>query len=133
MKIHHIGYAVHDIDKSLKEFKKMGYEEDGELIKDEKRNVLIQFIKNSSYRIELIAPYDKTSPIDTVLSKMGPTPYHICYEVDDIDSEINRLKKEKWIVIQKSLHASALGSECAFLYNKEMGVVEFVKVKTITE
>ena len=129
MKIHHIGYAVHNIDKSLKEFKKMGYEEEGELIKDEKRNVLIKFIKNNSYRLELIAPYNKTSPIDSVLKKIGPTLYHICYEVDDIDFEIERLREEKWVVIQKPLYAPALGSKCAFLYNKEIGVVEFVKSK----
>ena len=35
--------------------------------------------------MELLAPHDSTSPVQQTLDKMGVTPYHTYYEVEDLD------------------------------------------------
>ena len=82
MKIDHIGYAVRDIDKAIKTFSALGYNF-GEVVNDTERNINLVFGEMDGYRVELVAPLGKPSPVDTHLSKIGPTPYHICYKSND--------------------------------------------------
>ena len=56
MKIHHIGYAVKNIKSSINEFLELGFKKCGDLVEDTGRNIVIQFISNQHYTIELIAP-----------------------------------------------------------------------------
>lgn len=73
MKIHHIGYAVKNIEKARKSFKKLGFSEKGEMTFDRERNVKILFMENEVYRIELVAPADRErqSPVDHYLKRQG--------------------------------------------------------------
>ena len=89
MKIHHIGYAVKNIEDSINEFKKLGYITIENKIVDNQRNVIIQFIKNGDYLIELVAPLNKESPVTNLLKKQGNSPYHICYKTDNLKSVIH--------------------------------------------
>lgn len=54
MKVHHIGYAVKNLDEAFNIFKLLGFEKENEKVIDDKRNVKILFIHNREYRIELI-------------------------------------------------------------------------------
>lgn len=73
MDIHHIGYAVKNIEKARDTFKSLGFMEEGTVVFDEYRNVNILFLKNQSYRIELIAPADmkKASPVNCYIKSGG--------------------------------------------------------------
>lgn len=68
MSIHHIGYAVADIEKAYKVFLLMGYEkhETREIVDDYERNVKILMLRNGPVLVELISFLDrgKKSPID---------------------------------------------------------------------
>ena len=69
-------------------------------IYDPEQNVEVCVLRhNSSPRIELLAPHDDKSPINNILKKLGATPYHICYEVDNIEECIVSLKREKFLPI----------------------------------
>jgi len=94
MKIHHVGYAVKNMETSIEEFLKIGYKKRGETVADEARKVLIQFMELGDYCIELVAPMDADSPVNSIITKSGNTPYHICYSVDNIDEAIKKLKTE---------------------------------------
>ena len=59
MKIHHIGYAVRDIEKSIFEFESIGFEKVGESLDDIQRNVKIQLMKNDTSLIELVSPLNE--------------------------------------------------------------------------
>jgi methylmalonyl-CoA/ethylmalonyl-CoA epimerase len=134
MKVHHIGYAVNDIQKSLVMFQKIGYTIESGPVKDIKRNVEIAFIQNNNYNIELIAPLNNDSPIKNYLNKVGNTPYHICYETDNILTTINELKKQRYIVIEKPSEAIALESlRIAFLYHPFYGLLELLERKKIEQ
>ncbi|SHJ67063.1 VOC family protein [Paramaledivibacter caminithermalis] len=129
MKIHHIGYAVKDIDFSINQFKKIGYKMHKDKVIDDNRKVIIQFMKNNSYMIELISPLDKDSPINNIIKKVGSGPYHICYETNDIEKEIDILLKDKYILIEKPSKAIAIENRIvAFLFNKDIGIIELVEI-----
>jgi methylmalonyl-CoA/ethylmalonyl-CoA epimerase len=105
MRIHHLGYAVKSMDESIRAFSKIGYKKAGETVLDEKRSVLIQFMRLGDYCIELVAPGGSDSPINSIISKSGNTPYHICYSVDNIDKVAEEFKKEGYVMVEKPSNA----------------------------
>jgi methylmalonyl-CoA/ethylmalonyl-CoA epimerase len=131
MKIHHIGYCVNNIDKSILEFEKIGYERFDSKFNDIDRKIYIQFMKNGNMLVELVSPTNEgESSIDGILKKIGDTAYHICYEVEDINDEIEKLKQEKYILINQPQGAIAINSyEVAFLYKRNVGLIELVEIK----
>ena len=84
LRFHHIGIACRDIDATKAFYVAQGYYA-SEIIDDLLQNVHICFLnKPEMPLIELLAPIDDKSPINRTLDASGVTPYHICYEVDDI-------------------------------------------------
>lgn len=128
MKIHHIGYAVKKIDKAIRSFENLGYLF-GEIIDDYDRNIRLSFGCKDGYRIELVQPLDKTkeSPVDAYLSKVGPTPYHICYESDDFENEVALLKQQGFRELIPPTKAVAFGGKnVIFMMNLGMGLMEII-------
>ena len=102
-------------------------------IEDHDRNLYIQFGNNGNTRIELLQTLNNEleSPIGGILRKNGPAPYHICYRTKDIYQEIERLKQEKWVVIQPPAKAIAFDKngkiQVAFLFSRYIGIIELVE------
>jgi methylmalonyl-CoA/ethylmalonyl-CoA epimerase len=137
-KMHHIGYAVKDIEKSFKVFSLLNYVKESSIIEDFERNIKIQFIRNCKTRIELIQTLDKNkkSPVDFLFKGSfffpgNGIPYHICYSVKDMDKAIEKLNKnERYIIIQPKSKAVALeGKNVAFLLQKDIGIIELLECK----
>lgn len=129
MVVDHIGYAVKKIDKAIKAFESLEYEFE-EPIEDFDRNILISFGTKDGYRIELVQPLDKKkeSPVDAYLSKVGPTPYHICYVSEDFDKDIENLKEQGFRVIIEPMKAVAFGGKrVVFMMNLGIGLMEIVE------
>ncbi len=129
MRVHHIGYAVEDLDKAIESFIALGYSLLHRRI-DEERNVEIAFVENEGVAVELVSPLNGGSPIDGVLARAGSGPYHICYEVDSISQACSRLRKDGWVVVHKPAPAPAIGGAMvAFAYSKNIGLAEFVELR----
>ena len=129
MKIDHIGYAVKRIDRAIIAFQKLGYEFEP-VIDDTDRNVKLAFGSKDSYRIELVAPLDKKleSPVDQYLSNAVGTPYHICYESESLDAEIEELKAQGYKVVIEPRPAVAFGGRrVVFMMNIGFGLMEIVE------
>lgn len=127
MKVHHIGYAVSDFNPAKDIFESLGYSI-GACTRDEARNVMIAFAQNGNELIEIIAPLSAGSPVDSVLTKNGPTPYHICYVVNNLAGMVNDLRKKGWVMVSKPSPAPALdGHHVCFLYNKQIGLIELME------
>lgn len=129
MKIDHIGYAVKRIDRALTAFQKLGFEFEP-VIDDTDRNVKLAFGNKDGYRIELVAPLDKKqeSPVDQYLSNAVGTPYHICYESDSLDAEIEELAKQGFKVVIEPRPAVAFGGRrVVFMMNIGFGLMEIVE------
>ena len=127
MKIDHVGYAVKNIDKAMKQMMTMGYHF-SELVDDTDRNVRITFGELDGYRIELVAPMDAGSPVDAHLQKIGPTPYHICYKSDNIEADIEELIKNRFKIQVPLAPAIAFGGKrVVFMYSLSLGLIEIVE------
>jgi len=129
MIIDHIGYAVKKIDKAIKSFEALGYAFE-DYVEDYDRNILISFGYKDGYRIELVQPLDnkKESPVNAYLSKVGPTPYHICYVSESFDEDIEHLKKQGFKVIIEPAKAIAFaGKRVIFMMNLGLGLIEIVE------
>jgi methylmalonyl-CoA/ethylmalonyl-CoA epimerase len=107
MQFHHIGIAVNDMDQAIQLYRQLGYS-CSEVINDPIQNVNLCFLeKENSPLLELVAACSELSPVSTVLKKNGATPYHTCYEVEDIDEAIMNLKKQRFIPLGKPVPAVA--------------------------
>jgi methylmalonyl-CoA/ethylmalonyl-CoA epimerase len=128
MNFHHIGVATHNIEETIKKYILFGYQASTGTFFDPLQNVYILFMeKQGSPRLELVAPVDKNSPILNTLNKNGTTPYHFCYEVDDIGKEAEKFKKMKFLMVSKILPAVAFNDRLVcFLYSKESGLIELL-------
>ena len=129
MRIDHIGYAVKRIDRALGAFEKIGYAF-GSVIYDTDRNVMLVFGEKDGYRIELVAPLDKKteSPVDQYLSNAFGTPYHICYESDDLDRDVEKLQSQRYKVVIEPKPAVAFGGRrVVFMMNIGFGLMEVVE------
>ena len=129
MKIDHIGYAVKRIDKAIAAFLKLGFEFEP-VIDDADRNVKLAFGNKDGYRIELVAPLDKKqeSPVDQYLSNAVGTPYHICYESENLDAEIDELVKQGFKVVIEPRPAVAFGGRrVVFMMSIGFGLMEIVE------
>jgi len=90
-KIDHIGIIVDDLNKAKKVYgEEFGFELLNEQ-KSEEYQSAYAFYQCGNVMIELICPTGAGSNLE-YLEKNGNGIHHICYEVDDIDQEINHLR-----------------------------------------
>ena len=130
MKIDHIGYAVKRIERAQVSFEKLGFVF-GSTIDDTDRNVKLVFGENDGYRIELVSPLDKKaeSPVDQYLSNAVGTPYHICYQSEKLEEDIENLKAQDFKVVIEPKAAVAFGGRrVTFLMNIGFGLMEIVEI-----
>lgn len=127
MRIDHIGYAVKNIDKAKRSMETLGYTFEP-TVEDKDRNICIAFGELDGYRVELVAPMVGVSPVDMYLSKIGPTPYHICYRSSNIESDIEELQKNRFKVSVPLAPAIAFGKKrVVFMYSLSLGLIEIVE------
>ena len=94
LKLHHIGIVVQNINESLGEISNfLSFESTSlpTLVGSQKVNIC--FLKTNSVYIELIEPADPDSPIISFI-KEGGGFHHLCFEVDDIQQEIDKMVKK---------------------------------------
>ena len=128
MKINHIGYLVKNLDKSLNAFLKLGYKIKQKTILDEYRQIKICFIEKNGYVIELVTPISKTSVVSKLIKKIGNSAYHICYETDDILSEMKNLENSGYILCSELHQAIAFQNRrVCFYLNPYLGIIELLE------
>ncbi|WP_264559863.1 methylmalonyl-CoA epimerase [Flavobacterium sp. N2270] len=117
-KIEHIGIAVKSLKESNVLFEKLfgnpPYKE--EEVKSE--GVKTSFFMNGPNKIELLEATNEDSPIAKFLEKKGEGIHHVAFDVEDIDSEIKRLKKEGFVVLNDVPKKGADNKLVVFLHPK---------------
>ncbi len=98
-KIEHIGIAVKDLNEAAERFSKLLNTSPYKTEKVESEGVSTVFFKTGENKIELLESSDPNGPIGKYISKKGEGIHHIAFDVDDIHSEMERLKREGFDVI----------------------------------
>lgn len=90
MKLDHIGYITDQIDETKEGFVRLGYAPES-VVDFEAHKCKICFLrKEGETTVELVEPYEDNKSLRKLL-KNGVTPYHVCYEVENIHQSINTL------------------------------------------
>jgi methylmalonyl-CoA/ethylmalonyl-CoA epimerase len=117
-KIEHIGIAVNDLKTSNNLFEKLlgvaPYKE--EEVASE--GVITSFFNTGPNKIELLASTSEDGPIAKFLAKKGEGIHHIAFAVDDIITEMARLKKEGFILLNEVPKKGADNKLVAFVHPK---------------
>ena len=117
-KIEHIGIAVVNLEASNLLFEKLfgnpPYKQEEVL----SEGVKTSFFMNGPNKIELLEATNPDSPIAKFLEKKGEGIHHIAFEVENIYLEIERLKKEGFIILNETPKKGADNKLVAFLHPK---------------
>ena len=117
-KIEHIGIAVKDIAASNTLFEQLLGQPPYKEEEVASEGVKTSFFMNGPNKIELLEATNPESPIAKFLEKKGEGIHHIAFDVEDIVVEIDRLKKEGFIVLNEIPKKGADNKLVAFLHPK---------------
>jgi methylmalonyl-CoA/ethylmalonyl-CoA epimerase len=76
------------------------------------------FLPIEGTRIELVSPMDGQGPIATALEKRGPGLHHLCFETDDLDADIARLRERGYRFTSDAPKPGAHGTRVIFVHPK---------------
>ena len=118
-KIEHVGIAVKQLSISIPLFEKLlntnCYKT--ELVSSEQVNTA--FFSLDENKIELLEANSEESVINKFIQKKGEGLHHIAFEVDDIESEMNRLVNEGFVLLNEKPKPGADNKMVCFLHPKE--------------
>ena len=90
--ISHLGVAVKDLTEAREYYRSIFGIESGEPMIGGGGTVRASLVELENATVELLEPIGNEGPITKFLEKRGEGIHHICYEVDDINAEIESLK-----------------------------------------
>jgi methylmalonyl-CoA/ethylmalonyl-CoA epimerase len=116
-KIHHIGIAVHDLDKALRFYRDtLGLHVHAQdTVQDQGVKAALLTIGRSE--IELLEPLSPDSPVGKFLERKGEGLHHICFQTPDVDSELEGLKQKGVELVDQKPRRGLAGMIC-FLHPK---------------
>jgi len=123
MKLEHIGIAVKDLEASENLFEELFQTKIYKREEVKAQSVLTSFIRIDNTKIELLHSTDPDGPVARFLQKRGPGIHHIAFEVQDIRSEIARLEKAGFTLIDPEPQLGADNKWVAFLHPRTTGRV----------
>ena len=121
--IDHIAIAVKNLDEALAFYKAaLGLPEICiETVSEQGVRVAKLDIGNT--HIELLEPLGPDTPVGKFIENKGPGLHHICVKVDDINSELAKLKSQGTRLIDETPKIGAGGAKIAFVHPKSTGGV----------
>lgn len=87
------------------------------------QDVDVAFLPSGDSEIELLEPIGSDSGVARYMEKRGPGVHHICFEVDDIEVMLDRLKSAKVPLIDETPTIGTGGKKIAFIHPKGTGGV----------
>ena len=118
-KIEHIGIAVKDIEASNELFTKIFGKENYKSEVVESEAVVTSFFQIGENKIELVAATNSDSPIYKYLEKNREGMHHLALDVEDIYSEMDRLKREGIRLLNEVPKKGADNKLICFLHPKD--------------
>lgn len=124
--IHHVGIAVHSIERTAPVYELMTGAHGSRVERLESQGVRVQFVGV----LELLEPTDPEGTVARFLERRGPGLHHIAYRTPDIAAELERLSAQGFNLIDPVARPGAHGHQVAFLHPKttEGVLVELVQV-----
>lgn len=117
-KIEHLGIAVKDLEASNELFSKLTGKQPYKQEMVESEGVSTSFFMMGESKIELLQALNPESPISKFIEKKGEGIHHIAFDVEDIVSEMARLKSEGFTLLSEVPKKGADNKVICFLHPK---------------
>jgi methylmalonyl-CoA/ethylmalonyl-CoA epimerase len=117
-KVEHVGIAVKSLSVSIPLFEKLLNSKcyKTEMVETEKINTA--FFRKGETKIELLESLEENGVISRFIDKKGEGIHHIAFDVTDIRMEIDRLKKDGFILLNEVPKKGADNKLVCFLHPK---------------
>lgn len=117
-KIHHLGYAVGDLEAASRFYqKRFGAKiEEPEMVADQGVHAAMFWVGES--RVELLEPTHPDTPVGKFLAKRGEGLHHVAFQVEDIEMRLEQLEREGVELIDEKPRVGAGGTRMAFVHPK---------------
>jgi methylmalonyl-CoA epimerase len=114
--IHHVGFAVEDLDRALVTYVDVlgGTLEHREEIAGQ--GVVAASVLVGSDRIELLAPTGEDTPVGRFVARRGPGMHHVAYTVPDVRAALRDLAAAGLELIDETPRVGLFGLEVAFVH-----------------
>ena len=122
-KIEHIGIAVRNLKNSNKVYESLLGSPPYKMEEVKSEGVRTSFFKIGESKVELLEAINPESTISKFIDKRGEGLHHIAFAVEDINQEVQRLKKLGFQVINETPKAGADNKMVVFLHPKSCGGV----------
>lgn len=116
--LEHIGIAVKDLEVSKSLFEKLLQVKSYKTETVESEKVSTAFFQSGETKVELVAALAEDSTIAKYIEKKGEGIHHLAFAVEDIRSEMARLKEEGFILLQEEPKKGADNKLVCFLHPK---------------
>jgi methylmalonyl-CoA/ethylmalonyl-CoA epimerase len=122
-RIDHIGVAVNDLEAAVELYG--GSFEMAEQHREtvEEQGVEAILLEVGDGHIELIRPLSPDTSVAKFIERNGEGMHHVAYQVDDIDSALERVRAAGLRLIDEQPRTGIRGSRVAFLHPKSTGGV----------
>lgn len=117
-KIEHIGIAVKSLEISIPVFEKILNTPCYKTETVESEKVTTAFFQNGPNKIELLESTDPDGVIAKYIEKKGEGMHHIAFAVENIEAEMERLKKEGFVLLNERPKQGADNKMVCFLHPK---------------
>ena len=126
--IEHIGIAVNKLSNSIPLFEKLLNSQCYKTELVESENVTTAFFKTGETKIELLESNTDDGIIARFIAKKGEGVHHIAFNVADIYAEMNRLKKEGFILLNEKPKKGADNKLVCFLHPKNTNSILIIGI-----
>jgi methylmalonyl-CoA/ethylmalonyl-CoA epimerase len=115
-KIDHVAIAVRSLQSSCRIFADITGLGGWTVEEIASQGVRVAVLPIGESRIELLEAAGEYSPVAQFLARRGEGIHHICFEVEDLAGELERLKAAGMRLVDPHPHTGAGGSQIAFLH-----------------
>ena len=122
-KIEHIGIAVKNLEAGNSLYEKLLGVPHYKIEEVASEGVRTSFFKTGPNKIELLEATNDDSTIAKFIEKKGEGIHHIAFAVENIVEEMERLKKEGFIILNEKPKKGADNKLVAFIHPKTAGGV----------
>jgi methylmalonyl-CoA/ethylmalonyl-CoA epimerase len=129
--LHHVGYVVSSIAESLERWRAavsaIAISESFDDPIQRARVIFLDLPPAGSVKLELIEPLGDESPVAKFDQKGGGL-HHLCFEVDDIEQQIQKMRSLKAMLVRRPQPAVAFaGRRIAWIQTREKLLVEYLE------
>ncbi len=122
-KISHVAIAVKNLEQAIETFSKLSGINEYHIETVDEQKVRVAIFNVGGTRIELTEPTSQDSPVAKFIEKRGEGIHHIAFEVENIESEIERARAQNFQLVDSTPRQGANNCLIAFIHPKSFNGV----------